>query len=511
MNSWHFKLLTAFTLLGLTSISLYAQPEKSTSLNLDTSEAIILAPDSNLLYSALADDPLLFALDSMLSLLGVDSTFVWQSDSIALLDSLAPTFPSNEVLAERMALLNARSPIDLRYNSNVHRFIELYVKSRREQMSRMLGDAEYYFPMFEASLEKYEIPMELKYLAIVESALNPQAVSSARARGLWQFMLPTGRLFGLNVDSYIDERHDPVQATDAACRYLKQLYGMFGDWNLALAAYNSGPGNVRKAIRRSGGKRDFWEIKAYLPRETRSYVPAFTAVNYAFNYANEHGIYAKKPNYTYYQIDTVMIKEAVHFDQLGALLSITAEELEKLNPQFIRQYVPGSAVKGGAIPFVLPFEKAGLYVSYQDSIHTLIALEKERKELLGIEEEPAIEHITHRVRSGESLGIIAQRYGVRVSDIKEWNNLRSTVIHSGQHLTLYSTTDKGAKKVEKKKAVIVQSDEKTDVYLVQPGDTLYDIAKKYPGVTADHIMEWNDIRSAKSLKPGMRIKILKNS
>lgn len=464
--------------------------------------------DSLTLYTAFQDDPVLYRLDSMLVQLGLPAK---ESLGAAMAVDSTPAFPSDELIEQRMALLDARSIMELRYNSTVHRFIELYVKSRRQQMARMLGEAEYYFPLFEEALDRHGLPLELKYLAVVESALNPQAVSRAKARGLWQFMLPTGRLFGLEVDSYIDERHDPVQSTEAACAYLKQLYHMFDDWNLALAAYNSGPGNVRKAIRRSGGKRDYWEIMRYLPRETRGYVPAFIAVNYSFAHAEDHGIYAEPAPYAYHQVDTVMIREAMHFDQLGALLDLSTEELERLNPQFIRKYVPASAVEGGAIPLVLPMAKAGLFVSFQDSILQLVALERERKEALGLEEEPVVEQITHRVRSGESLGLIAQRYNVRVTDIMEWNHLRSTVIHAGQRLSIYSSEDKGGQVASvEKKPILVESDETADVYLVQPGDTLYDIAKKYPGVSADHIMQWNDISSARSLKPGMKIKILKN-
>lgn len=463
-------------------------------------------PDSTALYAAIEDDPLLHQLDSMLMNLG-PAMVTEIPDSVLLFDSTY-TYPDKEEIARRLALLDLETPFDLRYNSNVQRFIELYTKSRKEQMSRMLGDAEYFFPLFEAKLEEYDIPIELKYLAIVESALNPSAVSRARARGLWQFMLPTGRLYGLNVNSYVDERHDPIMATDAACRYLKDLHEMFGDWSLALAAYNSGPGNVRKAIRRSGGKRDYWEIKRYLPRETRSYVPAFIAVNYAFSYSKEHKIYPKPTAFAYHQVDTIMIDESVHFDQLTAILDMNIEHLRKLNPQFIRDYAPANDDPDGMRALVLPFDKAGLFISFRDSVKQMIALEAERKEALGIEDEPEIEHIVHRVRSGESLGLIAQRYGVRVSEIKEWNNINGSLIHSGQRLTIYSGTDKGAPK-PKPKPVVIHSDENTDVYMVQPGDTLYDIAKKYPGVSADLIMEWNNISSARSLKPGMKIKILK--
>lgn len=501
----------AILCLLLISLSgLYAQPDlKETQVAEGLTAMSNTSADSTTLFTRLEDDILLAALDSLL--LAQYPVSKASSDTLACYDSTY-VYPSDSTVAYRMALLDSRTPISLTYNKSVQRFIDLYTKNRREQMARMLGEAEYYFPLFEETLDRYDMPLELKYLAIVESALNPSAVSRARARGLWQFMLGTGRLFDLHVDSYVDERHDPVKSTDAACRYLQQLYDMFGDWNLALAAYNSGPGNVRKAIRRSGGRRDFWEISPYLPRETRGYVPAFIAVNYSFAYAGEHKLHAIAPRFRHHEVDTIMVNTPTDFYQLAALLDVPEEELSRLNPHYFRKYVPASSLKDGALPLVLPFEKAGLYVSYQDSIQTLLALEAERKEALGLAAAPAEEQVIHRVRRGESLGLIAERYGVRVSEIMQWNNLHSTLIHTGQRLSIFTKEDNGpktAKRSSSKKTEVVEAGTEADVYKVQRGDTLYDIARLYPGVTADHIMEWNNIRSARQLQPGMQIKIYK--
>lgn len=473
----------------------------------DTAEAAkSLGPDSMALYAPLEDDPLLAQMDSLWMHLGMPFK---NSSASTFTDSL-PALPEKSEVERRMQLLDLETPFDLVYNGDVQRFIDLYTQRRRAQMSRMLGEAAYYFPMFEESLEAYGLPLELKYLAVVESALNPRALSRVRAQGLWQFMLPTGRLYGLKVNNYVDDRCDPRASTDAACRYLRDLHELFGDWSLALAAYNSGPGNVRKAIRRSGGQKEYWAIRQFLPRETRSYVPAFIAVNYAFQYAADYGLKAEPPLFSYHQVDTLLLDAPVYFDQIAALLATDVQILQKLNPQYIMDYVPAASDASARRTLVLPANKAGLFISHRDSIRKLIALEAERKEELGRAAEPVVEHITHRVRSGESLGLIAQRYGVRVSQLKEWNKLRGHLIRTGQKLVIYSSVDHGSRK-KKTASETVTSDANTDVYTVRQGDTLYGIAQRYPGISAEQIMEWNRIRSARKIKPGMKLNIYKKS
>jgi membrane-bound lytic murein transglycosylase D len=489
------------TLLLGCSLPVGAQSEEN-----NTAKAASLGPDSIALYAPLEDDPLLAQMDSLWMHMGLPFK---NSAGNTSTDSL-PALPEKSEVERRMQLLDLETPFDLVYNGDVQRFIDLYTQRRQAQMNRMLGEAAYYFPMFEESLEAYGLPLELKYLAVVESALNPRALSRVRAQGLWQFMLPTGKLYGLKVNNYVDDRCDPRASTDAACRYLRDLHELFGDWSLALAAYNSGPGNVRKAIRRSGGKKEYWAIRKFLPRETRSYVPAFIAVNYAFQYAADYGLKAEPPLFSYHQVDTLLLDAPVYFDQIAALLATDVQILQKLNPQYIMDYVPAAPDASARRTLVLPANKVGLFISHRDSIRKLIALEAERKEQLGRSAEPVVEHITHRVRSGESLGLIAQRYGVRVSQLKEWNKLSGHLIRTGQKLIIYSSVDHGSRK-KKTASVTVTSDANTDVYTVRPGDTLYGIAQRYPGISPEQIMEWNRIRSARKIKPGMKLRIHKKS
>ncbi len=260
------------------------------------------------------------------------NVYKYSSDFVPVFEDL--------VYESRMSKLDAKTPFNLDYNSAVRPYIEMYTSRRRELVSRMLGMAKLYFPLFEEKLDKYDLPLELKHLAIVESALNPNAVSKAGAAGLWQFMYGTGKMFGLNVTSYVDDRRDPYKATEAACKYFKFLYKMFGDWQLVLAAYNGGPGTVNKAIRRSGGKKTYWEIRPYLPKETQGYVPAFIAVNYVMNYTAEHNLYPYKPKNTYFDVDTIQIRQQVSFYQISEVLGIPMEDLDCLNPSYKKRVIP---------------------------------------------------------------------------------------------------------------------------------------------------------------------------
>lgn len=244
----------------------------------------------------------------------------------------------------RLAKLDALSPFDLVYNEHVKGFIQLYTVRKRESVQRMMGMAQLYYPMFEEVLDRYNIPLELKHLAVIESALIPYARSKAGAVGLWQFMYPTGKMYGLNVTSYIDERCNPYKATVAAAEYLKMLYTMFGDWQMVLAAYNAGPGTISKAIRRSGGKKTYWEIRPFLPLETQGYVPAFIAANYVMTYGAEHNLYPALPRRTYFEVDTVVVKEQMSFTQLSQALTISEEELLYFNPQYRKNVVPAGGM-----------------------------------------------------------------------------------------------------------------------------------------------------------------------
>ncbi|NVK03361.1 MAG: LysM peptidoglycan-binding domain-containing protein [Flavobacteriia bacterium] len=452
------------------------------------------------------DDPFAIRLDSLMnSTLFAAEIFpdILIGEYNADLDSI-PTV-SDSVMALRMAYLNSQTPFDLVYNDEVRRYIELYSNRRREQVSRMLGLAEYYFPIFESALDKYDMPMELKYLAIVESALNPQARSRVGAKGLWQFMYATGRMQGLQVNSYVDERCDPIKSTEAACDYLMKLHDIFDDWNLALAAYNSGPGNVNRAIRRSGGKRDYWQIRPWLPRETAGYVPAFIAVNYVMNYAGEHGLTATPTLYNFYETDTIRIQHKLTFDQIATATGIDKAAIEALNPSYRIGVIPEIVDQEHYL--VLPRQQMGVFISNEDSIYAIAAAEFEQNTATEPEIAESSDRMVHRVRSGESLGVIGEKYGVSVRSIQNWNGLRGTTIRVGQRLVIYPRRIPEASSTASSSSSSSTPSGEGIRYTVRSGDTLYDIARKYPGVSADNIMEWNNIRRASSLRPGQTLVI----
>ena len=333
-----------------------------------------------------------------------------------------------ELIRTRMAVLDAETPLDLAWNALVHSRIAFYSSKRRNHLGEMLGRKDFYFPMFEEALDRYDMPLELKYLPIVESALNPVARSRVGATGLWQFMYATGKSMGLRVDSYIDERKDPERSTDAACRYLSKLYGMYGDWHLALAAYNAGPGNVNKAIRRSGGKHTYWEVRPWLPSETRGYVPAFMAVAYLMNFHAEHNIFPTDPLPALAEVDTVHVRATMRFDQIAAELPITEAALERLNPMYRQRIVPGPP---DVWPVRLPVELVPAFLALEGQI---LAYKPEETPVIEFIPEPVV----YRVQSGDVLGGIANRYGVTVRQLQEWNGLSGSMIRVGQKLYIHA-------------------------------------------------------------------------
>lgn len=333
-----------------------------------------------------------------------------------------------EAIARRMAVLDAESPLDLAWNPLVHDRIAFYAAKRRNHLGEMLGRKDHYFPLFEEALDRYEMPFEIKYLPIVESALNPVVRSRAGATGLWQFMYATGKSMGLRVDSYIDERKDPERSTDAACRYLLKLHAMYGDWYLALAAYNAGPGNVNKAIRRSGGKESYWEILPWLPSETRGYVPAFMAVVYLMNFHGEHNIFPLDALPPASLVDTVHVRVPMRFDQIAAELPLSVETLSRLNPMYRQNILPGPPEHW---PLRLPVELVPGFLAMEERI---LAHEPEKTPEIVFIPEPVI----YRVKSGDVLGAIANRYGVTVKQLKEWNGLEGSMIQVGQKLYIHA-------------------------------------------------------------------------
>ena len=380
------------------------------------------------------DDLALDALDARLARLDSEH-LLYTFAQVPVADTMAPLPLKDSVFAYYMAELDARTPFEMAYNPVVKKYIERYLKYGSTRLSRMMAHGQYYFPMFEEHLAKYNMPLELKYLAVVESALNPKAKSPVGATGLWQFMYGTGKIYGLKVNSYVDDRNDPLKSTEAACQYMLKLYDIFDDWNLALAAYNSGPGNVNKAIRRSGGKTSYWEIRPFLPRETSAYVPLFIAASYAFEYGPIHGIGpAEIPAY-YMETDTVRITQQIHFKQVEEGLGVDKALMEFLNPQYRYNIVP--VVDGQDYYLTLPAESATAFRSQQDSLFSMAEAYFDARASTVPELTQMNERTTHRVKSGETLGHIAYKYGVGVSDIKRWNGLSSDMIRIGQRLVVY--------------------------------------------------------------------------
>ena len=339
------------------------------------------------------------------------------------------------VLKERLKHLDNTTPFFIEYNPILENVINSYLKYRKKYYPRLMAKAEYYFPMFEKYLDQFDIPLEMKYLAIVESTLNPKARSRVGARGLWQFMYLTGRQYKLNVSSYVDERQDPIKATIAACKYLSDLYNIFGDWDLALAAYNSGPGNVSKAIKRSGGYRNYWNLRQYLPRETAGYVPAFYATMYLFKYAKEHGLAPENPPIYHFATDTIQIKRTVSFDQIFLKTGIDTEMLQFLNPAYKLDIIP--YVKGKNYAVTLPRNATVNFLNKEKEIYALADQDDAKREKPLPKYLELNRRIRYKVRSGDYLGKIARKFGVRVSQIKKWNRLRNNNLKIGQRLTVY--------------------------------------------------------------------------
>ncbi len=391
------------------------------------------------------DDPVMARLDDLALLPWIKhSQFTADTAELNIHGFPAEHIPvwSERVYQQRLNILDGTTPFDLAHNKTIQAYIDLYAVRKRETSSRMLGLAELYFPIFEEYLDRHGMPMELKYLAVVESALNPNARSKAGAVGLWQFMLPTGKMFGLHADTYVDERHDIHKSTEAACKYLKYLYNMYGNWEMALAAYNCGPGNVNKAIRRSGGEKKYWKIYDHLPRETRGYVPAFVAVNYIFAHAADHNLYPVAPTYCAYEVDTVQVCYPLDLNSLSEIIGGSVAEIRALNPTFKLGLIPDI---DQPVSLYLPREVAHTYVENEETIQyarmnsAAIVAEAKATAQPASQKDPAVVERRHTVRSGESLGVIARRYGVRVSDLKRWNGLRSDMIRAGQKLIVKTT------------------------------------------------------------------------
>ncbi|HEX4887715.1 MAG TPA: LysM peptidoglycan-binding domain-containing protein [Luteibaculaceae bacterium] len=415
---------------------------------------------------------------------------------------------ADDFVLPRLQKLDAISPFDLVYNDQVKSYIKMYSVNKRATTARILALSQMYFPLFEEELAKHNLPTELKCLAIVESALQARARSHAAAVGLWQFIPSTGKLYGLKMNAHLDERSDPVKATQAACRYLKSLYNIFENWELALAAYNSGPGTVNRAIRLSGGKRTYWEIYDHLPRETRGYVPAFIAVNYVVNYYKDHGIVPVTTDLKYCDFDTVQINNNTTVQAIAALIDEPVETLKFLNPS-----LKGSMIPGANQPFTFRVPKEKLVHFYRP---------REKGNRSKIEPETpliaSVETELHRVRKGETLYSIAKQHGLSLEEIKRFNDLASTKLRIGQSLVVSNPVSKATpikvndeeadhlKMAEALKPAKLDADLSpyAKIHVVEKGDTLWSIAQKYDGISVAELKKLNNLSNA-SLKPGQKI------
>ncbi|HTF05382.1 MAG TPA: lytic transglycosylase domain-containing protein, partial [Bacteroidia bacterium] len=320
-----------------------------------------------------ADDPIARMLDSLAhnSYISRIPKVPQQRNNVFGFAPDSVPHPSKEVVQQRLNMLDAQSPFDMAYTEEVQPYLDLYAYKRRTLVERMLGLSQLYYPIFEEQLDRYNLPLELKHLAVIESALNPSATSSAGARGLWQFMYATGKMYDLEITSYVDERCDPYKSTVAACQFLQYLYNIYGDWQIVLAAYNAGPGNINKAIRKAGGgKKTYWEIRPFLPRETQAYVPAFIAASYIMTYHQEHNLYAIAPRATFYDVDSVNVKQQLNFSQVEAVLGTPYDELVFLNPMYKLGVIPVSV--GEPYHIVLPVQQVGNFVMNEAKIYDYV-------------------------------------------------------------------------------------------------------------------------------------------
>jgi membrane-bound lytic murein transglycosylase D len=433
--------------------------------------------------------------------------------------------PSKEVVMQRLNMLDAQSPFDLGYTEEVQPYIDLYAYKRRVLVERMLGLSELYYPLFEEQLDRFNLPLELKHLAVIESALNPNATSPAGARGLWQFMYGTGKMYNLEISSYVDERCDPYKSTVAACEFLQYLYNIYGDWQIVLAAYNAGPGNINKAIRRAGGgKKTYWEIRPFLPRETQAYVPAFIAATYIMTYHQEHNLFATAPRATFYDVDSVNVRQQLNFTQVEAVLGVPYDELAFLNPMFKLGVVPVS-LTGEPYHLILPVKQAGNFVMNEEKIYNTV---KTDSALAAMTVEQVMK--THTVKKGEKINTIAKRYKCSVDEIRKWNNLSSNYLKTGQKLVIYmpapaatTATTAPVKKDPPKTTTATtpntpvkadNSGKTTTItgtykyYTVKSGDSLWSIAQAN-GTTVDELKKLNGFGAKVVLHVGDKLKVKK--
>lgn len=510
-----------------------ANPDSFTTI--DT----ILSADTLLTLEKLIDENLndIFSekMDSLVKNWDIRHKFHFDTTDISLLGTFPKDLPDS-VYIQR--LKETEFVVDLSYNNVVRNFIKMYTEKRREQVEVMLGLSAYYFPIFEEILDKYNMPLEIKYLVIIESALNPIARSRVGATGLWQFMYGTAKQYNLEISTFVDERNDPVKSTDAAARFLQNLFETYGDWHLAIAAYNCGPGNVNRAIRRAGGKTNYWEIYYGLPRETRGYVPAFIAATYTMEYYKEHNLIPRFPDISLYT-DTIVVNDFLHFDQIVSTVGIEKEQLRALNPMYRRDVIPAKMNK--PYPLVLPEDKIFAFIDLDTTVfayerekyfpdNTLISPTQNTGGYFTPADVKGKAKVIYTVKSGDNVGFISSWFKVRSSDLRYWNNINRDLIRTGQKLAIYvNEKDKGkydkvnAMSFAEKQSMIgkpatpakkpdpVPVDPNFVYYTVRSGDSIWDIAQKYVGISSDEILRLNNIANEKGLYVGQKLKIKKKT
>ena len=469
-------------------------------------------------HSAVGLSPEDYTAEVSDSLLNIWYAHMMASDDTEEFDMDSVRFESNvpdEVYIER--LKNMNSFISLPYNDIVKNYIILYSEKMPTKMAHMLGLCQYYMPIFDETFNKHDLPEELKAMAIIESAMNPLAVSRAGAKGMWQFMYATAKMYGLHIDSFVDERMDPFKSADAAARYLQDAYEIFGDWSLAIASYNCGAGNVNKAIRRSGGKRAFWDIWPYLPRETRGYVPAFVGALYAMTYYKEHGIKPEAIEMPAH-VDTFKINKQLHLKQVAELTGAPLEELKNLNPQYRHDIIPGNSRE---YILRLPYTYTNAFIEHEDSVYTHKYDEFFNPSTIKkIQDGADGERIVYVVKNGDYLGRIASRNRCTVAQIKRWNNLKSNNIRVGQRLVIYkggngpstsssSSSTSASNSTSSSTSTSSNSSTPTGTYTVKSGDTLSGIATRH-GVTVNQLKQWNGLTS-NNIKVGQKLKLNSSS
>ena len=511
----------------LLSFSLFAQEtvEKTTPLK----------PEIKLTYldsikKTFVKDDLAACVDSLwlkeLTNLDIYSNLTEDIQTINIDEKVDYELPT-DLLKARLQEMDEKSPFHIEYNQGLENIIKSFLKNRKRSFERLMAVSEFYFPLFEEAFDKQNVPLEIKYLAVVESALNPKAVSRVGATGLWQFMYQTGKQYGLKIDSYVDERSDPLKATEAAAQYMKNMYAIFGDWDLVLASYNSGPGNVAKAIRRSGGQQNYWNIRKNLPKETQGYLPAFLATMYIYEYHKEHGIKPEKAPIKQFATDTVMIKRQMSFKQISELIDIPVAQLQILNPSYKLNVVP--AYNGQTHFLRLPQDKMAVFTSNESKIYAYVDRESNLRERPFQIVRPIVTQDSvntfqrlaqakvryYRVKRGDNLSTIAQKYDVAVDDLKKWNNIRGNKVAYGKNLKINGV------EADQKSTVVakVEIDKKgiqkdslatptNSIYVVQKGDNLSNIAKKF-NVTVAELQDWNKL-TTKSISLGASLQVVKN-